>query len=100
MPLASFLLSQYGEFLLIDCTFKLTIYLGRFNIIISVIDRSAHVHPVVYADVPGHREMDWLKVFNYGWELVLDQGPENYKPKVALLMRDKYVHACVVGRGL
>ena len=54
MPLARWLLANYGEFILVDCTFKLTIYVGRYHIIISVIDRHAHVHPVVIAEVPGY----------------------------------------------
>ena len=88
-PLAKRLLAKYGDFLLIDCTFKLTIYVGRFTLIISVVDRSAHVHPIIIADVPGHREVDWLKVFNDGWDLVLQQGGKKYKPKTALLMSDR-----------
>ena len=94
MPLAQWLLGEYGEFLLIDCTFKLTIYVGRYTIIISVIDRHAHVHPVVIADVPGHREEDWLKAFDDGYAMVMAQVkllPSNklFKtPKFAFLMRD------------
>lgn len=53
MPLARWLLSEYGDFLLVDCTFKLTIYVGRYHIFISVIDGYGHVHPVVVSEVPG-----------------------------------------------
>ena len=53
LPMTRWLLEQYGDFILIDCTFKLTIYVGRYTIIISVIDRHGHVHPIVIADVPG-----------------------------------------------
>lgn len=89
LPLARRLLAEYGDFLLIDCTFKLTIFAGRYTLVISVVDRCAHVHPVVFADVPGHREIDWLKAFNDGWDLVQQQSPNHFKPKTALLMRDR-----------
>ena len=88
MPLARELLAEYGEFILIDCTFKLTIYEGRFTIFISVVDDCGHVHPTHVADVPGHRECDWLESFDSSWDLVKKQCPAGKKLKHALLMRD------------
>ena len=90
MPLARYLLAEYGEFLLVDCTFKLTIYVGRYHIFISVIDRYGHVHPVIISEVPGHREKDWLHAFNNGWDLVEAQASNELrsKPKTAFLMKD------------
>ena len=94
MPCAQWLLGEYGEFLIIDCTFKLTVYVGRYTIVISVIDRYGHVHPVVIADVPGHREEDWLKAFNDAYDMVMLQvkllpiSKLLHKPKTAFLMRD------------
>ena len=88
LPLARRLLAEYGDFLLIDCTFKLTVYQGRSTIFLSVIDRCGHVHPTHVCDVPGHRESDWLAAFNESWRLVGEQRPTGLKPLSALLMRD------------
>ena len=94
LPLARWLLGEYGEFLLIDCTFKLTIYVGRYHIVISVIDRYGHVHPVVISEVPGHRTEDWLSAFNDGHRMVQKQTPTKLhrlldkQPRRAFLMRD------------
>ena len=55
MPLGAYLISCFGDFLLVDCTFDLSIYEGRFSIIVSVVDSCGHAHPVSITDVPGHR---------------------------------------------
>ena len=44
VPQARYLIDTYGDFLLIDATFKLTIYENRITIIISVVDAYGHVH--------------------------------------------------------
>ena len=89
MPIACYLLTHYGDFVLIDATFKLTIFAGRITIIISVVDAYGHVHPVSVSDMPAHREEDWLKAFDRTYDLVCDSAPAGWKPKTALLMRDR-----------
>ena len=56
LPLAPLLLERFGDFVVLDCTFQLTIYEGRFGIHANVVDNCGHVHMVSHTDVPGHRE--------------------------------------------
>ncbi len=89
MPLARTLLSRYGEFLLVDCTFKVTKYFGRHTIIISIVDEWANAHPTHVCDVPGHREKDWLLAFNNAWTLVTQGYSDLNTPRRVMLMRDR-----------
>lgn len=71
VPLARELVATYGDFLLIDATFKLTIYDSRISIIISVVDSYGHVHTVSVSDTPSHRTPDWLAAFDHTYEAIL-----------------------------
>ena len=70
VPQARYLIDTYGNFLLIDATFKLTIYENRITIIISVVDAYGHVHTVSVSDTPTHRHPDWLAAFNHTYDVI------------------------------
>ena len=88
-PLARHLIAEYGDFFIVDCTFKLTSYLGRSTMFISVMDRCGQVHPTHVCDVSSQREQDWLAAFDDGWELVQQLGPADFSPKSAILVYDE-----------
>ena len=52
-PVAGRLLTNYGDFFIIDCTFKLTKYMGRHTIVMTLVDYCGKAHPSHVNDVPG-----------------------------------------------
>ena len=55
MPLTPYLVEQFGDFVILDCTAQITVYLDRQSINVSVLDKCGHTHPLSHTDVGGHR---------------------------------------------
>ena len=60
LPLAPYLVRNFGDFVTIDATSQVTIYDSgrgpRQGMQLSVVDTWRQVHPLSYTDVCGHRE--------------------------------------------